>query len=626
MKSEEDFPSVPAIVDQNGDTKVVPVPDDDDPWALPDICEQGPRWSDLPPSAKVRRVLLGLGKAFCLIGLLWCFVCSLDLLSTSFRLLGGKQAGRVFRDSELLRNPVVGLMIGVLATVLVQSSSTSTSIVVTMVGTGLLRVRDAVPIVMGANIGTSVTNTIVSLGQASDRREFRRAFAAATIHDMFNWLAVIVLLPLEVATGYLEKLTEAIMASGNWHHVEGAQKKAFLQRLTKPITSLVVQLDKKTLENLASGQANETDVSLLKRCSKNETDYPCGYLLEMIPWSDSALGALLLFFSLVLLCSCLVSMVKLLHSMLGGPIASLLRRLINAEPPFPYSLVVGYAAMALGCAMTVLVQSSSVFTSALTPLAGVGIVSLERIYPLTLGSNIGTTTTGLLAAFAAPPAALKDTLQIAFCHLFFNLTGILLFYPIPATRLPIPLAKLLGSVTAEYRWFSILYLFMMFLALPATVFALSTAGPVAFASVGGPIVLILAIVVAINVLQRKRPSILPLKLRDWSFLPMWMHSLDPLDRVFAKVCFCCKSLQDTRRDAPALGMVPNQSQMNILQPCSTSSSVLTLNSTCGPEYHTMNGFENCAFGNLPPKRKSSGNNNNNTLDKDWDFSGTTTAL
>lgn len=349
--------------------------------------------------------------------------------------------------------------------------------------------------------------------------------------------------------------------------------------------------------------------------------------MEMIPWSDSAIGILLLVFSLILLCSCLVAMVKLLHSMLGGPIATLLRRVINAEPPFPYSLVTGYAAMALGCAMTVLVQSSSVFTSALTPLAGVGIVSLERIYPLTLGANIGTTTTGLLAAFAAPPASLKYTLQIAFCHLFFNLSGILLYYPIPATRFPIPMAKMLGCITAEYRWFSILYLIVMFLALPAAVFALSTAGPVVFASIGGPILLFFIIIIIINVLQRKRPSILPMKLKDWSFLPMWMHSLDPLDRFISKMCCCCKSLQETRRDAPALGLIPNQSQMNILQPCSTSSSALSLNTTCGPEYHTMNGFENCAFGTLPPKKKNSTEKfNNNTLDTDWDFGGTTTSL
>jgi hypothetical protein len=65
----------------------------------------------------------------------------------------------------------------------------------------VLDVKRAIPIVMGANIGTSVTNTLVSIGQITNVSDFRRAFAGATVHDMFNWLAVIVLLPLEVATG-----------------------------------------------------------------------------------------------------------------------------------------------------------------------------------------------------------------------------------------------------------------------------------------------------------------------------------------------------------------------------------------------------------------------------------------
>lgn len=67
-------------------------------------------------------------------------------------------------------------------------------------GFPVLTVRVAIPIIMGANIGTSVTNTIVSLTQMGDRNEFRRAFAAATVHDMFNWLSVIVLFPIEIIT------------------------------------------------------------------------------------------------------------------------------------------------------------------------------------------------------------------------------------------------------------------------------------------------------------------------------------------------------------------------------------------------------------------------------------------
>lgn len=64
----------------------------------------------------------------------------------------------------------------------------------------VLTVKQAIPIVMGANIGTSVTNTIVSLGQITDKNDFRRAFAGATVHDAFNWLSVLVLLPIEVIT------------------------------------------------------------------------------------------------------------------------------------------------------------------------------------------------------------------------------------------------------------------------------------------------------------------------------------------------------------------------------------------------------------------------------------------
>ncbi|XP_075258432.1 sodium-dependent phosphate transport protein 2B-like [Convolutriloba macropyga] len=103
---------------------------------------------------------------------------------------GGKEAGEIFSKDHIINNPVAGLVIGVLVTVLLQSSSTSTSIVVTMVAADILDVDTAVPIVMGANIGTSVTSTIVALGQIQDDNMFERAFAAVTVHDMFNLLSV----------------------------------------------------------------------------------------------------------------------------------------------------------------------------------------------------------------------------------------------------------------------------------------------------------------------------------------------------------------------------------------------------------------------------------------------------
>ncbi|XP_035483130.1 LOW QUALITY PROTEIN: sodium-dependent phosphate transport protein 2A-like [Scophthalmus maximus] len=143
--------------------------------------------------------------------LLYCFVCTLDILSSAFQLAGGKVAGDIFQENAILSNPVAGLVVGILVTVLVQSSSSSTSIIVSLVSSGLLNVQSAIPIIMGSNIGTSVTNTIVVLMQAVEREEFERAFAGANVHDCFHWLSVLVLLPLEAVIGLLRHLSQALV-------------------------------------------------------------------------------------------------------------------------------------------------------------------------------------------------------------------------------------------------------------------------------------------------------------------------------------------------------------------------------------------------------------------------------
>ena len=138
-----------------------------------------------------------------LIHLFQLFTCSLNFLSSAFRLLGGNAAGKALSSNKIFSNPVTGLMIGVLATVLVQSSSTSTSIIVAMVASKIICVHPEIPIIKGANIGTSVTNTLVSLAQATERNQFRIAFASAVVHDMFNVLSVVVFLLIEAECGYL---------------------------------------------------------------------------------------------------------------------------------------------------------------------------------------------------------------------------------------------------------------------------------------------------------------------------------------------------------------------------------------------------------------------------------------
>jgi sodium-dependent phosphate cotransporter len=262
-------------------------------------------------------------------------------------------------------------------------------------------------------------------------------------------------------------------------------------------------------------------------------------------WSDAAVGAVLLIIALVLLCACLVAIVKLLHSLLRGQMAHVIRKFINADFPGVCSYFTDYLAILRGAGMTVLVQSSSIFTSSLTPLVGIGVLTVERMYPLTLGANIGTTATSVLAAFAQDPSKLKNSLQIAICHLFFNLSGILLFFPLPFFRPPIRAAKFLGTQTAKYRWFAVLYLIFAFFILPGAGFALSVVSWIALAAVFIPIGVLIFIVFIIKVIQEKCPKCLPKKLRNWKWLPECMRSLAPFDRFLMKItgnCYCCRKV------------------------------------------------------------------------------------
>ncbi|XP_060068045.1 sodium-dependent phosphate transport protein 2A-like [Ylistrum balloti] len=448
-------------------------------------------------------------------------------------------------------------MIGILATVLVQSSSTSSSIVVTMVASGILEVRPAIPIIMGANIGTSVTNTIVSMAQSGDRETFKRAFAGATVHDMFNWLSVVVLLPLEVLTGYLEKLTFLIVSQCELSS-SSIGNQQLLKVITKPFTSKVIQINKKLIAKIAAGEKGHENESLLKvYCHYNETvvttngsdgnltqtilripTEKCESLFSILDLGDTATGLIMLIASIVMLCACLIFTVKLLNSMMHGSIAKAIKKTVNSEFPGPCRHLTGFVAIIVGAVMTVLVQSSSIFTSTLTPLVGMGLIEIERMYPLTLGSNIGTTMTGLLAAFAASGGKAEVAFQIAFCHLFFNISGIILFYPIPALRkLPIKGAKFLGATTAKYRWFAVLYLILMFLMLPMSVFLLSLAGKITYICVSSFVGIIIFLIVTLNIIQKKWPHILPKCFQTWEFLPEFMRSLAPLDSIITKVLY-----------------------------------------------------------------------------------------
>ncbi|PVD35711.1 hypothetical protein C0Q70_02674 [Pomacea canaliculata] len=424
----------------------------------------------------LRGAAVGILKVTGVFCLLYLFICVLDVLSSAFRLLGGKTAGSVFHDSDLLKNPIAGLMLGVLATVILQSSSTSSSIVIAMVSSGIMEVRPSIPIIMGANIGTTVTNTLVSLAHAMNPREFRRAFSGATVHDVFNWLTVLILLPLEYCAGYLFHLTSVLVENLNLENLH-TKDQDLLKQLTKPLTQRIVMF---------GDTERESCLEIGKTWGNN--------LFAMLDWSDTVSGIVLALSSILLLSVCLYLMVKLLHSMLGGLVARMAKRVINADFPYPFSCLTGYVALLVGAGLTVLVQSSSVFTSALTPLVGIGSPSAtflqhHRHPPL------------LPHPFPAPHSSAHGPLPGLHDRAVPMVRSILPDHDVfgPARLLP-------GPVLRQQRGLH------------------SRLGPSGTGVAGGP--------GAEPAAEEPLRSKLPRRLQTWDWLPLWLRSLEPLDRFF----------------------------------------------------------------------------------------------
>ena len=346
---------------------------------------------------------------------IYVFLTAIALFGQSMKLLGADTAKGLFIGLE---NPFAGLAAGILATVLVQSSSVTTSTIVAMVGSGVLPIVYAVPMVMGCEIGTTITNTLVALGHVSDKSEFRRAFAGATAHDMFNLLTVCILFPLELATGYLRHVAQWLVdvlplegAGGEFH---------------SPIKTAVKWPAKMIQSVFHDG---------------------LGFSGELLP-------GVLFVTALAVLLVPLVVINKNMRLLIADRMEQWLNRVLRRR---------GVLGLAIGALITVAVQSSSITTSLLIPMFGAGILTLEAGFPIMLGSNIGTPITALLAATVTGPAGLA----IALVHVLFNMTGIMIFFPVKAMRrIPILLAEALANTAVRNRMWVLIYVLGMFVVLP----------------------------------------------------------------------------------------------------------------------------------------------------------------
>ncbi len=339
---------------------------------------------------------------------LFFFFFTISLISSYFKHLGKDTIDSILVTTA---NPYIGLFIGLLITAIIQSSSTSTSMIVAIVASGSLTLESAVPMILGANIGTTLTSSLVALSFVTTKNAFRRAISAGVIHDFFNIILTIIILPLELIYGLLSNLAALI---GN----------------------KLLQVD--------FGIGEGLNFSFMSNFEK---------------WSDLIIGfipvkTIATILSFILLFISIRFLSWLIYRKLIGKSQKNLR---------DYLFKNNLQSFSFGLLLTSAIQSSSVSTSLIVPFVASRKVSLDRCYAFIVGSNLGTTLTALLAALFISKAAIS----VALIHLIFNFTGFLLLFLFKPTRkLPIIMAKYFGRHVQKYRYLGFAYVILIFFLIP----------------------------------------------------------------------------------------------------------------------------------------------------------------
>lgn len=336
------------------------------------------------------------------------FLFALDLMLSALQHLGQSAAETIILATS---NPFTALFIGLLVTAIIQSSTATTSMTVALVASGSLTLESAIPIVMGANIGTTITSTIVSLGFLQRKKEFRRAVSAGTYHDFFNILTAALLFPLEYYLQVLSKLSHFI-ATTFFHQPAGT---------------------------------TQTNFTLLG-----------GGLSRIAEWVTATInsGPVMVVLALAILFGSILFFRKVLTDLLGFGTSDRFQRFFFHHPVKSFSW---------GFLTTAAIRSSTVTTSLVVPLVAKKVVGLRSAVPFILGANVGTT----ISAFVASMVNSNAAISIAIAHFLFNFIGLIIFYLLPGLReIPIRLAKGLGRLTMRHRLVGFAYLLLTFFLIP----------------------------------------------------------------------------------------------------------------------------------------------------------------
>ena len=334
------------------------------------------------------------------------FIFAIDLLTVA---VGRINSGLALEILQATKNPFISLFIGLLVTALIQSSSTVTASVVAIVASGNLTLQQAVPIVLGANIGTTLTSTLVSLSYLMDKKQFRRALSAGISHDFFNMFTVILLFPLEIYFGFLSNTASRI---AGW---------------------------------FASDNSFEGPIVYNRMFTRTWTDWLVDQLNQ--PIVAMILSIFLVFFAINVLSTAMYK------SFVRDTFADINKVIFQKTGlSFFYGLF-----------FTAAVQSSTVTTSLVVPLVASKKVSLNKAFPFIIGTNIGTTITAVIASIYKPEAAIA----LALVHVLFNSFGALIFLPFTFIRnIPVWMANYMGKISLKYRVVVFAYILLTFFVIP----------------------------------------------------------------------------------------------------------------------------------------------------------------
>jgi sodium-dependent phosphate cotransporter len=369
------------------------------------------------------------------------FICSLEGVKSGFKLIFAEWQKNIIGMIEANTAAITGLALGILGTALVQSSSAVVAATMVsmsgMVASGLPlepAIRFGVPMVLGANIGTTVTNTIVSFGvrRGMSLEEFKDTIPGVIVDDVYEALTISIFFIIEMTTGLISK---TVLGLGRFF-TEALKLEEVFAAFDKTIIDIIVK------------------EPIVKPISKILT----GFLGDRI-------GGVLLF---------VLWFGVIIFSM--GLITKGLERLIEMEweDRVKAAFQSRLRGFSTGFLITWLVGSSSIGTSLVIPFLATKVVDLEKAYPYLCGCNMATTVD--LSQIYGYIAGGIVGLMLGSAHVLLNIMALTIWLVSPLRFVPVLISEKLGRLitTNKNASFSLLiWVIVVFFVVPLIIIYLT---------------------------------------------------------------------------------------------------------------------------------------------------------